>query len=269
MTTEPTTAPAAAPAAPPSPTAPAWLGESPDPEFVGHVQNKGWASPADAVKSHRELEKLFGADRAGRTVVLPPEDDAVGQEQFWSKLGRPATPDDYGLDKLEGADPNYAKAMADAMHKAGIPAKQAKAIAEAHGLYMQTALEAQGATTTAQLEAEDTALKKDWGAEYANRRDLARRAAMHLGLEVKDIDILEKSGGYSKTLKALAKVGDMLKEHKLEGFESPGSYGMTPEGAKAKRTQLMADSEWRNRAMNLNSREWAELQKLDGIIAGA
>jgi hypothetical protein len=48
-----------------------------------------------------------------------------------------------------------------------------------------------------------------------------------------------------------------------------GSFGQTPEGAKAKRSQLMADADWRAKAMVPNSAQWAELQKLDKIIASA
>jgi len=42
---------------------------------------------------------------------------------------------------------------------------------------------------------------------------------------------------------------------------------MTPEGARSRRSQLMADKGWRERAMNSSSAEWAEMQKLDRIIA--
>lgn len=265
-----TPAPAAAPAAPATPPAPpavTWLGDTPDPDILGHVQNKGWQGPADAVKSHRELEKLFGADRAGRTITLPPEGDAVAEEQFWSKLGRPATPADYKLPVPDGSDPHYAKAMAEAMHKAGVPAKQAQAIAEANNAFLAAALEAQASQQTAAREAEDAQLRKDWGAEFDRRTDLARRAATKLGMSVEAIDAMEKAAGYSGVLKALAKVGDLMREHGVEGVADAGSFGMTPEGARVKRQQLMADADWRKRAMVPNSREWAELQKLDGLIA--
>lgn len=264
--TDPVTPPTT-PAEPAAPAAPSWLGESPDADLLGHVQNKGWAGPADAVKSHRELEKMFGADKAGRTVVLPANDDPNEWGQVWSKLGRPESPDGYKLPVPEGVDANYAKVMAEAMHKAGIPLKQAQAIAEANNAFFAAQLEAQGASTTAQLEAEHAQLRKDWGSEFDLRRELAKRAAVNLGLDESAIDTLEKSAGFTKTLKALAKVGDLLREHGAEGLGEMGSFGKTPEGAKVERSQLLADKEWRERAMIPNSREWAHLQKLDQIIA--
>lgn len=250
------------------PQAPAWLGESPDAEMIGHVQNKGWQTPADAVKSHRELEKLFGADRAGRTLTLPSDDTPEAWAPVWEKLGRPGAPEGYELPVPDGSDAEYAKAMAAAMHKAGLSKSAAKAVAEASNAYLATAIEAQAANDSAKLEAENAQLKKDWGAEFEMRRQLAKRAALNLGLDEADITAMESAAGFSKTLKALAKVGDLLREHKVEGMEV-GGFGMTPEAARAKRQQLMADKDWRARAMNPNSREWAELQKIDSIISGA
>jgi hypothetical protein len=265
---DPTTQPTA-PAAPPAPVAPSWLGENPDAELLGHTQVKGWQSPADAVKSHRELEKLFGADKAGRTVTLPAGDDPAEWAQVFTKLGRPETPDGYKLPAPEGADAGYIKAMAEVMHKHGIPMKAAQAIAEANNAYMATALEAATANQTAALEAEHAQIRKDWGNEYELRRELAKRAAVNLGLDEASIDALEKVGGYGATMKALAKMGDLMREHGAEGLGELGSFGKTPEGAKAERLQLLADADWRKRAMVPNSKEWAHIQKLDGIIAGS
>lgn len=259
----------AAPGGAAQPPAFAWLGENPDAELVGHVQNKAWQSPADAVKSHRELEKLFGADRAGRTLTLPSDDTPEAWAPVWDKLGRPATPDGYKLPVPEGADAAYATAMAEVMHKHGISATAAKALAEANNQFLANALADQDAQAQATFEAEQAQLKKDWGGEYDARREVARRAAVHLGLDEGAIDALEKASGYSKTLKALAKVGDLLGEHGIEGVGTPGSFGMTPEGAAAQKSQLMADADWRAKAMVKGSKEWAELTRLDGIIAAA
>jgi hypothetical protein len=100
------------------------------------------------------------------------------------------------------------------------------------------------------------------------RKELARRAAVGLGLDESSIETLETAVGFSKVMKALAKAGDLMREHGAEGMGEMGSFGMTPEGAKARRTQLMADKDWRTKAMVANSAEWAELQKLDRIVAG-
>lgn len=275
--TDTTAAPTEAPATPAAPTesapaapAIAWLPGA-DADAVGYVQTKGWQGPADAVKSYQNIEKLLGADRAGRTVVLPAGDDATEWAAVYERLGRPTGPDGYKLPIPEGADPEFAKAASAKFHELGISAKQAEALAAWWNGQAQGGAEASAAAAEAALAAEHQALAKDWGTgpESFMRRELARRASVALGLDEAAIDALEKVAGYSKTMKALAKMGDHLREHKAEGMDNLGSFGLTPEGARARRSQLMADADWRKRAMVAASAEWAEIQKLDGIIAAA
>lgn len=268
----------AAPAnpAPAAPTAPAahgisWLAPDADPEIVGHVQNKAWKDPADAIKGHRELEKLLGADRAGRTVVLP-KDDATDIERsaFFEKLGRPKSADDYGLQALPGADQEFAKAAAATFHANGFTKAQADGLMKWYNEAGQAAQAAQQAQEQAALEAEHKALEADWGTgpDAVARKEMARRAFGKLGLDEASVDALEKVVGFSKVMKAFAKVGDMMREQSAEGLGEVGSFTTTREGAMARRSQLMADPKWRAAAMNPQSKEWAELQRLDRVLAG-
>lgn len=274
--TETATAPPAAPAAaapaaaPPAPQGHgiAWLPAEVDADLIGHAQNKAWPGPVEAVKAHRELEKLLGADRAGRTVTVPTTTDAPEWGAVFDKLGRPATAEGYKL-TVEGADPAFAKGAAELFHKVGLSDAQAKAIAGWYGETGGAMGAAAQAAQDAALQAEHEALQKDWGTgpDADARKELARRAMGHLGLDAQAVDAIEKVAGFSKVMKALAKVGDMMREHGAEGLGDIGAFGTTPEGAKAKRGQLMADQAWRVKAMNPQSSEWAELQRLDKIIA--
>ena len=260
----------AAPTPPtPAPGPLAWLGENPDAELLGHVQNAGWKSPVDAVQGHRNLEKLLGADRAGRTIVLP-KDDATPAEwaDFHTKLGRPGTPDDYKLQVSQGGDPAFAKVVSGWLHENGVPLKAGQGIAAKWNEYAAQQEAAQQQAINTALDAEQSQLKADWGGEYDMRKELARRAAVGLGMDSNAIETLEAAVGFTKVMKALAKAGDLMREHGAEGMGQMGAFGMTPEGAKAKRTQLLADPDWRKKAMTSNSAEWAELQKLDKLIAG-
>lgn len=264
--------PAAAPAAAPAASAIPWLPADASPDVVGHATNAGWKTPADAVQSHYELQKLFGADRHGRTVVVP-KDDAPPEEwaKFHERLGRPGQPADYGLKVPEGGDPKFSEAVAGKFHELGISKKQGEALAAWWNEQAGSAQQASAAQQEAALAADHQALQADWGTgpEAQMRRELAKRAAVHLGLDEAAIDAMEKVAGYAKTMKALAKVGDLMRESGAEGLNELGSFGMTPEGARMKRSQLMADPIWRKAAMNPASREWAEMQKLDTILAGS
>lgn len=265
----PTPAPSPAPAPAPAGHGIAWLPVDADAETVGHVQNAGWDGPAAVVKSHRELQKLFGADRHGRTITVPKEDATPAEfADFYNKMGRPETPDGYKLPVPQGSDGEFAKQAAAWMHEAGVPLKAGQAIAGKWNEFVAARAKAEAEAAQAAFEAESAILKRDWGNEAMMRKDLARRAAAKLGIDDQAIDALEKAAGFSKTLKALARVGDMLSEKGAAGLDQPGSFEMTPEGASTKLTQLMADKAWCERARVNNSAEWAELSRLNGIIKG-
>lgn len=259
---------AGAPAPQPQPHGIAWLPPEADAELVGHVQNKGWKSAADAALAHRAAERLIGADRAGRTITLPTdENDQAGWQAVFEKLGRPAKAEDYKLPIPEGGDDTFAKAAAAKFHALGIPLKAAQQLTAWWNEQAGAITGAQTAAQQAAINADVEALDKDWGEQKAARTEVARRGALALGLDAAAIDALQKAGGgYAKTMKALAKVGDMVAESKVDGLDNPGAFSMTPEGAKAKKSQLMADQEWVKRASKNGSPEWNELTRLNGII---
>lgn len=277
----PAASPAAAPAAAPPPPAGhgiAWLPADADAELIGHVQNKGWGSAADAAKAHREAEKLIGADRAGRTVVLPAdENDQPGWQKVYERIGRPANAADYKLAVPEGGDPAFATAASAKFHELGIPLKAGQQLA-AWWNEQSGAMGQQLATAEADaLQAEDAQLTKEWGSERQARTEIARRGmralATKAGLDeaatTKSLELIEKGAGMRGVMKMMALVGDLMREGGAEGIGTPGAFGMTPEGAQAKKTQLMADSDWRGKAMKSGSAEWAELTRLNGIIAAS
>lgn len=260
-------APAApAPAAPPAPPI-AWLPEA-DTDTVGFIQNKAWQTPADSVKAYRELERFVGADKAGRGLVLPTEDTPQAWGPVFDKLGRPANPEGYKLPVPEGQPGDFAQTAAQKFHEMGLSQKQGQALANWWNEQGAAAEKAQAEAEAAKLESEKAELAKLWGNEVPLRTELARRAAQQYGIDGETLGNMMVAAGYSKTLQLFAKLGDTLREHGAEGLGELGSFGMTPQGAAARRKEMMADPNIRTRAMNPNSAEWNELRKLDRIIAG-
>lgn len=265
----PAPSPAPSPAPAPAPASSGWL-QGADEATLGYVQNKGWQNPTDVLAGYRNLETMLGADRAGRTIVLPKDDqDVTARETMLTKLGWSKDVGAYKLPVPEGADPKFATDMAALFSKHGVPVANAQALAADWNAYQAGLAKAAGEAVLAANAAADAQLDKDWGSERANRTEIARRAAVGLGLDAAAIDALEKSsGGYVQVMKALAKMGDLMKEHGAAGMtESAGSFGMTPEGAKQRRSELIADRDWGKRAMVPNSAEWNEMKRLDAIIA--
>ena len=57
--------------APATNTQETWYSGLPE-ETRGMVEIKGWKGPEDAIQSYANLEKMLGADKAGRGLVITP-----------------------------------------------------------------------------------------------------------------------------------------------------------------------------------------------------
>lgn len=263
--------PAPAPAPAHQQPAIAWLPDA-TPEVAGYVQNKAWQGPADVLSSYQNLEKLFGAEKAGRTVVIPGDDDVEGWSKLHGRLGRPEQANGYELPVPDGADKQFSEQAAAWFHEAGLSKKAAQHIAGKWNEHMGKAAQAQALAEEQKLQAEHQALERDWGTgdAAAVNREMARRAAVALGLDEQAIDGLQKASGFGKTMKALAKVGEMLGEKPALGLGGGSGFALTPEAAQAKKQSLMADKEFREKAMaDPNSAQWKEIQRLSEIIVAA
>jgi hypothetical protein len=227
--------------------------------------------PEAAAAKALNLEKMLGADRAGRTVVVPKDTDPPeAWGEVFNKLGRPADPAGYGLPLPEGADPKFAQEVGAWFHTAGLTRAQAQSVASKWNEYATAqATQAQQAEQEA-LRVEHERLKADWGGAFGVQTEIAKRAALKLGLDEQAIDALQKVAGFSKTMKALAKAGEAFGEDKALGVGDGTGLMTTPEAARGRKAQLMADKEWAAKARsNPNSAEFAELTRLNRIIAEA
>lgn len=265
--------PAPAPAAPaaPAPAPAAWHESFTDPALKEWVAATGLDGPERAAAKAWNLEKLLGADRAGRTVTIPPDiNDAKAMEAVYTKLGRPETIDGYKLTIPDGADPSFGKTAAEWFHGAGLNPAQAQVLNAKWNDYQASQMQAMQQQEQETLKTEHEALAAEWGTGPAAdaKREAARRAAVSLGLDETAITALEKVSGFAKTLKALAKVGEMSGEAPAVGLgESGGKFAMTPGEARARAAQLKADPEWVKRYLNGDNQARGEMAKLDQVLA--
>lgn len=261
-------APPAAPAAPAAP--PAWYDGFQNADVKAWVQATGLPDAERAVEKAWNLEKLLGADRAGRTIVLPADvNDAKAWEPIYEKLGRPPTPDGYKITVPDGSDPAFSKEAAQWFHGAGLAPAQAQALVEKWNAFQTTAAQNAAKAEQEALRTEHEALSAEWGTGPAAeaQREYARRAAVTLGLDAEAITALEKVSGFSKTMKALAKVGQMSGEAQAVGMGEGSQFGMTPAAARAQKDRLMADKDWRQKYLNGDHQARAEMAKLDEVLA--
>lgn len=239
---------AAAPAAAPAAATPevAWLPGA-DEVTVGYLKNKGWTDPGQVLDGYKNLEKLLGADRAGRTVVLPKEDASPDDlNAFYSKLGRPATADDYKIGVPDGGDAEYAKAAAAKFHELGLSAKQAAALVEWNNSQVANLKTSTETAAQTRFADEDRALKSEWGNAFTQNLNQAQAAARGLGIEAAQIDALSSALGHKATMELFQKIGSRMSEADFVSGSKTEKFGnaMTPGQAKAEIQTLRADKEF-------------------------
>lgn len=185
------------------------------------VEAKQWKSPDDAIRSYRELEH-----HASKALKLPGENaTAEDWDKFYSKLGRPESPDKYELKLNTEAVPQdfpYDETSAIEFrkwaHEAGLTPSQAQAL---HDKFVGHQASAFSATREGMAKAEGDAhraLVQAWGdadtSGYKQNVEYLSRAVAQLGLK----DSLMKGGLLSadgaildhKVAIAFAKVGKEL-----------------------------------------------------------
>lgn len=216
------------------------------------IANKGWSDPAAAVKSYVELEKTFGADKAGRTVVLP-KDDAKPEEraEFMAKVGlaAPAKPEDYQI-KIDGLSPDLVNDAKTWMHKAQVAPTQAQALVEAYAQHEMAAIKAWETKSKAEVDA----LAIEWGPNYNANVELGRRAVRAVGLDDAALNSIERAVGTANMLKMFTKFGENLSEAQSPpaGGAGDNQFRSTPVQAKQKIDSLRGDPSFMSRYLSPN-----------------
>jgi hypothetical protein len=248
-----------APAAAPAWYAPEGLDQNTSSQLGELVKAKGWKGPADALLSYQNLEKVFGADKAGRTILAPKsDDDAEGWSAVYNRLGRPESPDKYELPVPEGDDGSFAQAAAPVLHELGLTAKQARGLAEWWNEASSKRIEMEQESFSSRSEAEYKELQREWGAAATQNEELAKRAVLKFskeaGIDESTFDAMERAMGTSKLMKLFHAIGSQFAEADFVASDTPSGSAMTPQQAKNKIAGMFADQEFMSRYLNTDER---------------
>lgn len=203
------------------------------------VETKGYKSHEDIAKAAQNAESKIGS------MISAPAPDATPDEwnKFYSKLGRPESPDKYEFKRPEGLPPelpysdDLAKAAKPWMHEAGLNPKQAQTVHDRFVGFMAEQQQAQKAKLAAAVETTHDTLVKDWGGPpdsevFKKNLALANRSLEKLGLKeaFTERGILLPDGSLTnpQIAKALAAVGEtMFAEDKIDD-KGGGGAGENP-----------------------------------------
>jgi hypothetical protein len=250
----PTPAPVVAdPNASPAPAA-NWLDSLPE-NAKGVAALKGWKEPAQAVESYANLERLFGADKAGRTVAIPGE-KATPEEvaAFRTKLGVPTDVAGYEFKFPDNfPDPEFGKVAAPLLHKHGIPKAAAEGLIQDFAAQVQASETARVAEETKRFTTELSELKNEFGANFDQKMELGKRAFAKTGMPPEVMDLIEDAlhdkgkPGTAAMLRWAASLGEMLGEGKFIDGDKTGAFEETHDQLLAQRKALYADPAWAKR----------------------
>lgn len=207
-------------------TPPDWFTQLPE-EIRSEGALKQFKDIGSLAKSYVHLNKKRN------DALAVPGDDAKPEEieQFYSKLGRPESPDKYDLKlpegsmmKVEGIAP-----FKEIFHKAGLTPKQAQNILEAYDGQVKASLDMQKKANAEAL----SALQVEWGGEY-NKRIAAAQAAVKEFGDDSLTAYLEESGlgNHPMVIRLMSKIGESLVEHQIVG-QSSGAMGVSPSQIQA------------------------------------
>ena len=209
------------------------------------IAGKGFASPAELVKSALNADKLV----RDRNVIPAPDAAKLADWEGWEKMGWTRDPAGYKLADAQVPEGlTYSKdmdgAFAKLAHEARLPPALASQVRD--GLLTmlkseQDALANRGAAETRQLQQQ---LRQEWGSQYDANMELARRAAQASGINVQDAATLSKLTDAPGVLKLFQRLGESMSEDALKGGGGGRNFNMTPEQAAAEQRKLSADRDF-------------------------
>lgn len=215
-------------------------------DFLGA---KNYASIEDQIKAHRQFETLA----RDRNAITGPAPGKELEWEGWEKhLGWTPDATKYGVEKPKLKDgvpytPEFHDTFVKTLHANKVPPVLAKAIIEGMGKHYESTHEA----TLHAIAAEDAAvtaeLKQEWGANFTQNEELAKRAAQFFGIGQEDMAELEDVIRSPRLVKMFHKLGAAMGEDKLVSPANGGQGGFgsqSPATARAQRLALEADKDF-------------------------
>jgi hypothetical protein len=235
------------------------------------IQNKNYDSPFTLAKTAQQLEREAATLRAGKGYPVPGADGKVdaNADKAWRALtGVPETADKYDIPvPTDNPYPQFKGFMQEALHKAGVPAAMAPALARGYEeavQKMEAQIREQENATSAQQLAE---LQNQWGAQYQERIALANRGKEWLSQEVGGLSELQMRTLESvlttpKFMAAMWKIGAGNGEARFAGDNLNGGtrFSGGASEAQARLDQLTADRS----AGKISDMQWRDISKPGG-----
>ena len=183
-----------------------------------------FTSMDDFVKSYLSAQRLVGANKVAIPNKMATDED---WEEVYSKLGRPAKPEDYKYSfSEEEINQDQLKNFNETAHRIGLLPKQAERIIKFYNeMNTQAEVDNQKMFEAKQTEAMAD-LKKEFGPTYTKRLDQAKKLAVEtLGNDMLNNTVLKdgsRLGDSVEVIKAFSMLADKLSEDEIIKGEGSG-----------------------------------------------
>ena len=236
-----------------SSSSPQWIEAVKDSDTRAWAESKGLQNGnfENVLGSYHNLEKLVGADKAGRTVTLLQDDATPDQvNTFYSKLGRPEAPEGYNFKAPEGDPGDFAKWAGETFHEAGLTEKQAKFIREKWEGYAEGIKQGQSDELAVSAADAEAALRREWGAAFDVKMAGIDVAASKLGFTDVQLQALRTAMGPVDALKWVDSLNTSMGDHSFEEGNSVQPNHRTPSQAKQELGELTMNKEFMDAWLN-------------------
>ncbi len=200
-----------------------------------------FVSMDDFVKSYLSAQRLVGANKVAIPNKMATDED---WEEVYSKLGRPAKPEDYKYSfSEEEINQDQLKNFNETAHRIGLLPKQAERIIKFYNeMNTQAEVDNQKMFEAKQTEAMAD-LKKEFGPTYTKRLDQAKKLATEtLGNEMLNNTVLKdgtRLGDSVEVIKAFSMLADKLSEDEI--IKGEGSSYQTASEIEKEISELTED----------------------------
>lgn len=217
-----------------------------------YINKKGWKDADSILASYTALEKAF--HKSPNIVELPNEEDPKSVEAFYNKLGRPENKDKYSFAPETEADKQFIDQYKDIAFNSGLTDKQASNVLKWYNESSGLAQKASEEEYAIKQNAEISEIKKEWGAAFDERLQVAREGVKRFGLDDNQINGMEKSIGSKAFFKMMYAVGQDVTEDTARGLvNGVNKYAMSPKDALDEINKLKSDANFISQYTNTQS----------------
>jgi hypothetical protein len=105
-------------------------------------------------------------------------------------------------------------------------------------------------------------LQQEWGKDYDANIEAGRRAARQFGADEAILSKMEGALGTKGMLQFFAKIGKGMGEDSFVDGSGGGKFGMSPEAARVRVSQLKSDPSWVSKYLGGDADAKAEMERL-------